>query len=132
MFSSFDVYISTRHTMATIRNAIMSLCQVILSSSAIEASHNWLIRQFELYAIIAATYTTHVCCCIHILGVVGCDCSLQFLCTPAQRKLSMARSANSGCMKMQVHFQINVFPHLRACSQMTAWSCRSARLMSLV
>ena len=37
---------------------------IILSPSAIEASHNGFMRQFELYVIITPTYSTHVRSCM--------------------------------------------------------------------
>ena len=37
---------------------------IILSPSAIEASHLGVMRQFELFAIITPTYSTHAHCCM--------------------------------------------------------------------
>ena len=63
---------------------------IILSPSAIEASHSGLMRQIEQFAIITPTYSTRVCCCmpsewwvvsIHLNLGVG----------QASQRLSMAR-----------------------------------------
>ena len=37
---------------------------ILLPSSAFEASHPGLMRQFERFAIITPTYSTHVHCCM--------------------------------------------------------------------
>ena len=69
-------------------NSIVSKVVITRSPSPVEASHNGLMRQFELYAVISPTYSTCISCCMPSGWYVK---SVHLLPWQASQRLSMGR-----------------------------------------